>query len=72
MKAQLVLAILNQQVEFELQQERTAGLKAELTSHTDGRVPVTVHRRHRGVAQAPGQQEGVGLAGSVAESSWLE
>jgi hypothetical protein len=43
MEAQLVLAILNRHVEFELQQERTAGLKAELTSHTDGRVPVTVH-----------------------------
>jgi hypothetical protein len=34
MEAQLVLAILKQHVEFELQQERTAELKAELTLHT--------------------------------------
>jgi hypothetical protein len=69
MVAQLVPAILNQHVELELQQERTAGLKAELTLHTDWPVPLVVHRRHRGVAQAPGQLEGVGLVGSVADRS---
>jgi Cytochrome P450 len=65
MEARLVLASLNRHVKFDLQQERTAGLK---TLHTDGPVSVSVHRRHQGVAQAPGKQEGVGLVDSIAEN----
>lgn len=46
MEAQLVLAILNQCVEFELEQDRSVGLKPELTLHTDGPIPAILQHRN--------------------------
>lgn len=45
MEAQLVLAILNQRVEFELEQDQPVKPKAELTLHTEGPMPASVHHR---------------------------
>lgn len=45
MEAQLVLAILNQRVEFKLEQDRPVKPKAELTLHTDAAIPAIVRSR---------------------------
>ncbi len=47
MEAQLVLGILNQRVEFELEQDQPVKPKAELTLHTDGAIPAIVRCRNR-------------------------
>jgi cytochrome P450 len=69
MEAQLVLAILNQRVEFELEQERSVKPKAELTLHTDGAIPAIVHyhRQHRTASTIP--EEMVSYVGLSAETS---
>lgn len=50
MEAQLVLASLNQRVQFELEQDRSVKPKAELTLHTDGSIPAIVHHRSKTTA----------------------
>ena len=57
MEAQLALAILNQRVEFRLEQDRPVKPKAELTLHTDGTIPAAVFYRSRSDASEQHQME---------------